>query len=123
MPRKTDRERLTHMLNAAEDALQFVADCSYEDFARDRMRQYAVLRSIEIIGEAAANVTPAYRDSQSELPWRDIIGMRHHLVHAYFDVDIILTWKTVEEDLPPLIALLERLLCDEGSFQFRLPEP
>jgi uncharacterized protein with HEPN domain len=78
------------------------------------MRQFAVLRAVEIIGEAATNITSAYRNDHEEIPWRDIIGMRNHLVHAYFDVDIPLTWQTVVEDLPRLIASLELLLAEEN---------
>lgn len=122
MLRKTDRERLTHMLGAAKEAMQFIADCSYEAFAGDRMRQYAVLRAVEIIGEAATHISPAYRNAHPDLPWRDIVGMRNHLVHAYFDIDIRVTWKTVTEDLPPFIEQVEQLLRSEGLFQFRLPE-
>jgi len=110
MPRKTDDERLTHMLYAAEDAISFIADCSSETFMADRKLQYAVLHAIEIIGEAATNISPEFKDTHSEIPWRDIIGMRNHLVHAYFDIDIPLTWKTVIEDIPPLIAMLKKLL-------------
>jgi len=87
------------------------------------MVQYAVLRCIEIIGEAGSRVTSAYRSSHPEIPWRDVIGMQNHLIHAYFDIDIPLTWRTIIEDLPPFIALLETLVNSEGSFQYRLPEP
>jgi uncharacterized protein with HEPN domain len=110
MPRKTDHERLIHMLDAAKDVERFVTNCSYETFMSDRMRQYAVLRAIEIIGEAATNISPSFKDNHSEIPWRDIIGMRNHLVHAYFDIDIPLTWKTIIEDIPPLIEKLKKLL-------------
>ncbi|MHB0936025.1 MAG: HepT-like ribonuclease domain-containing protein [Armatimonadota bacterium] len=74
------------------------------------MRQYAILHAVEIIGEAAAKVSPEYRSSHPEIPWRDIVGMRNHLVHAYFDIDIPLTWKTVTEDIPQLIETLKKLL-------------
>ncbi len=100
MRRKSNQERLTHMLDAAEEAVSFVADISYEEFARDRRRQYAVIRAIEIIGEAAANVSQDYRQLHPDIPWPDIIGMRNHLIHAYFDIDIPLTWETVKVDLP-----------------------
>lgn len=109
LPSKT-RERLLHMQEAAKDAISFVAGCSYEDFATNRMMQNAVIRSIEIIGEAGTHIAPEYRTVHPEIPWREIIGMRNHLIHAYFDIDIPLTWKTLVEDLPPFISTLEGLL-------------
>ena len=122
MPRKSNLERLAHMRDAANEAVSFIANLSYEEFVSDRIRQYAVIRAIEIIGEAGANVTQDYRAAHPDIPWQAIIGMRNHLIHAYFDINISLTWQTVMEDLPPFIVKLDDLLKEEGSYQFRLPE-
>lgn len=122
MPRNNDNDRLVHMLDAAKDAVAFITGFSYDDFAKNRMMQNAVIRSIEVIGEAGAHISAEYRTAHPEIPWRDIIGMRNHLIHAYFDIDIPLTWKTVTNDLPPFITILEVLLQGQGSFIFHLPE-
>lgn len=73
----------------------------------DRLRQHALIKAIEIIGEAASRVSAETRSLNPEIPWREIVGMRNRLVHAYFEVDVELLWETVQRDIPKLIALLE----------------
>ncbi len=73
----------------------------------DRMLVLALVKSIEIIGEAASKLSVSTREEIPTLPWAEIIGMRNRLIHAYFDVDLDRLWDTVNYDLPPLIALLE----------------
>ena len=75
----------------------------------------ALVKDIEIIGEAAYQVTTDMRDQTCGIPWDDMIGMRHRLVHAYFDIDLDILWKTAQEDLPPLIAELERVTSGDLS--------
>ena len=70
----------------------------------------AVLREVEIIGEAAAKLSEETRKAHAEVPWAKIIGMRHRLVHAYFDVDLDRVWDTIDSDLPALVTLLRPLL-------------
>ena len=70
----------------------------------------SLVKSIEIIEEAAANVTTTSREDCPQIPWRDIISMRNRLIHAYFDINLDILWKTVVEDLPPLIAELENVM-------------
>ncbi len=77
------------------------------------MRQLAVIKSIEVIGEAASRISNSFRDTCPELPWRDIVGMRHRMVHGYFEIDLDRVWKTVQEDLPKLIAVIEKLVPPE----------
>ena len=79
------------------------------------MHQLAILKSIEIIGEAASRVSAGTKEAHPEIPWREIIGMRNRLVHAYFDVNLIRVWDTVQEDLPALIAQLEPLVPPEAG--------
>ena len=97
------------MLIAARDALGFVVGLSFENFAADRRTQLSIVKSIEIVGEAASRVDDGIRRAHPEIPWRDIVGMRDRLVHGYFDVDPRLVWDTVRADLPELIGQLERL--------------
>ena len=77
------------------------------------MLTLALLKSLEIIGEAANGVSSVIQNRYPGIPWRDIIGMRNRLVHVYFDVDLDLVWDTIRTDLPPLIVELERVLGAE----------
>ena len=98
------------MLDAAHDAVCFAEGCSREDLDSVRLLVLAVVKCIEIIGEAASRVSPEGQAEAPELPWRDMIDMRHRLVHAYYDVNLDVVWSTLREDLPPLIAALENVI-------------
>ena len=108
--RAEDRIRLLHMLEAAEAAIGFVAGRSREDLDSDRMLMFAVVRAIEVVGEAANHVSDDGRALLPSLPWPAIVGMRHRIVHAYFDIDPDTVWKTVMAELPVLSAALQTAL-------------
>ena len=112
---RDDSAFLLDMLLAARDALSFTEGMSYDEFARDRRTQLSVLKSVEIVGEAAAHVSEGTRRAYPAIPWREIVGMRNRLVHAYFDIDLPLVWDTVRHDLPALIARLEPLVPPEAG--------
>ena len=95
------------MLDAAREAVSFAQGRTRDDLSTDRQLVLALVKDIEIVGEAATRITEPTRRSLPEIPWERIIGMRHRLVHAYFDINLDLVWKTVWEELPALIALLE----------------
>ena len=114
MPRD-DSAYLLDMLLAARDALCFTKGMSFDDFVRDRRTQLSVLKSVEIVGEAAAQVSEDARRAHPDIPWREIVGMRHRLVHVYFDIDLPLVWDTVRHDLPVLIGRLEPLVPPEAG--------
>ena len=105
-----DLTRLRHMRDAAQEALTFVRGKTSEDLARDRMLALAVVRCIEIIGEAAAKVGPQTRAAAPAIPWTAMVGMRNRLVHGYFEIDYDRVWDTVEKDLPGLLENLAGLL-------------
>jgi uncharacterized protein with HEPN domain len=111
--RRDDVIRLRHMLDAAQEAITFVQGRNRFDLDTDRQLALSLVKEIEIIGEAAYQVSQATRTRASMIPWEDIIGMRHRLVHAYFDINLDILWKTVQEDLPSLIATLESLALPE----------
>ena len=113
MPRD-DSAYLLDMLLAARDALSFAEGMSYDDFARDRRTQLSVLKSVEIVGETATHVSEDTKRVHPAIPWREIVGMRNHLVHAYFDIDMPLVWDTTCDDLPILIARSEPLIPPEA---------
>jgi uncharacterized protein with HEPN domain len=105
-----DEVRLRHMLGAAQEAIAFASGRTRPELDDNRMLFHALVRNMEIIGEAASQVSRELRDVRSGLPWADVIGMRNRLIHAYFDVDPDIVWDTITQDLPPLIAALEDLL-------------
>jgi uncharacterized protein with HEPN domain len=113
----SDVVRLRHMLDAAREAVAFGAGRTPEDLTRDRILTLALVKCIEIIGEAAAKVSTSTRTSTPQIPWSDIIGMRNRLIHVYFDVDVKRVSDTLANDLPPLIALLEKTVASTDDFQ------
>jgi len=108
-----DRVRLRHILDAAQEASNFVAGKSRGDLDRDRMLALSLIKLIEIVGEAANGVSAGFQKQCPEIPWADIVGMRHRLIHAYFDVNLDIVWATVTQDLPPFAATLEQILRQE----------
>lgn len=111
--RKDDRFRLQHMLDAAKEAIQFADGKPRTDLDNDRKLVLAIVRDVEIIGEAASKVSPETRAAFPKIPGLDIINMRHHLVHVYFDVDLDVVWDTIKKDLPTLASLLDDALKTE----------
>ena len=110
-----DVVRLRHMLESAQDAVGFVAGRSRADLDTDRMLRLALVRAIEIVGEAANKVTADGRSACQDIPWSQIVGMRNRIVHAYFDIDLDRVWDTVTIDLPSLITEIIKALEDTGS--------
>ena len=106
---KDDAVRLQHMLDAAHEALTFAQGHSRTDLEGDRKLVLALVKAIEIIGEAAYQVSRTTREQLPDIPWEDIIGMRHRLVHAYFEINLDILWRTIQDDLPPLIETLRKL--------------
>ena len=101
---------LRDMLENAEKALSFVEDLDYDGFHKDDKAMYAVIRALEIIGEAARQIPEDVREANSEIPWREISGMRNKLTHEYFGVNTKVVWRTVQEDLPAIISALQEML-------------
>lgn len=101
---------LEDTLNAMVKAELFIADMTYEEFLKDEKSIFAVIRAIEVIGEALKHVPPELRQKFSDIPWRDITGMRDILIHEYFGVDLETVWETVKTDIPSIKPLIVELL-------------
>ena len=113
MKKPDDKIRLKHMLDAALDARKFLGKATFKELQRDRKLGNAIVRSLEIIGEAAANVTETTQAQYPEIEWNVIIGMRNRLIHAYFDTNYHIVWQTVNDNLPPLIEQLQSILREK----------
>ena len=101
-----DLTRVRHMFEAAENAQRFISGKSRADLDTDPMLLFALVRAIEIIGEAASKVTAEQRTASPAVPWSAIVAMRNRLIHAYFDIDRDIVWKTVTEEIPSLRSQL-----------------
>jgi uncharacterized protein with HEPN domain len=114
MPHRRDSVFIAQMVEAAEAALEFTEGQTAESLAGDRLVAFAVVRAIQLVGQAARRVSEQLQATHPEIPWREMIGMRNIVVHDYADVDLSLVWKTVREDLPGLIERLQAIL-QEGN--------
>lgn len=113
MPR--DDEYLLDILEAARLARQYVSRRSAAEFLVDTECQDAVIRRLEIIGEAARRLSEEKRLALPEVAWEAMVGMRNILIHEYDDVDLSVVWNAVHEDLPPLITVLEKIVPPKPS--------
>jgi uncharacterized protein with HEPN domain len=105
--------RLRHILDAAREAVLFAQDQTRSDLNTNRMLTLSLVKCIEIVGEAAANITRERQDELPQIPWPQIIGMKNPLIHAYFEVNLDIVWDVVTDNLPPLIDELEKIIPSE----------
>ncbi len=103
------------MLDAAREAVSFARGRKRDDLDGDRMLTLSIIKSVEMIGEAASKVTDETRKAYTAIPWTDIVAMRNRLIHVYFDINLDLVWATVTDDLPPLMAAIEAALTTADS--------
>ena len=103
------------MLDHAKEAVDLVAGKDQEELQSDRLLELALIRLVEIVGEASAKVSSETQARYSSIPWQQVIGMRNRLIHGYDSVDLDILWDTIEVDLPPLISELEVILGKTGK--------
>lgn len=106
---------LRDILDACDECLSFVEGMTFDEFNRDRRTQLAVVKELEIIGEAARKLSPHVQRAAPEIPWQGITGMRNRLTHEYFQVNNQTVWDTVHQNLPPLRQAVARLLVKYGG--------
>jgi uncharacterized protein with HEPN domain len=112
MSRHDDGVSVQQMLEAARTATTFMRDKSRRDLDRDEMLSLAIVRLLEVLGEAARRISAPYRDRTPQIPWRQIIGTRDRLVHTYDEINHDILVAIVKDELPELIAELEKLIED-----------
>lgn len=99
MVKRVYTDYIQDILDSIQDIENFIQGMNYEEFRDDRKTINAVIRSIEIIGEASKKIPKSLRDSQPEIPWKKMAGMRDKLTHAYFGIDLEIIWKVVSEEI------------------------
>jgi len=100
------------VIEAMNDAMSFVEGMEYDDFLKDRKTVYAVIRAIEIIGEAVKKIPELVKNRYPQIPWREMAGMRDKLIHEYFGVNLRAVWDTVKQDIPSLKPSFDKILKD-----------
>lgn len=114
---RSDDALLLDMLIAARKIIRFSAGMTFDAFEADEMAQSAVIRELQVIGEAARLVSEEAKTAYPAIDWRTMTGMRNRLVHEYFAIRLDVVWQTVVEDIPPLIDRLNDILPGEANAQ------
>ncbi len=112
---RRDDAYLLDILIAARKALKFVEGVDRNEFEDNEIIQNAVMRPLEIIGEAAARISSKFRKAHPEIPWKDMVGLRNRLIHEYFRIEYGAVWDTIQNDLPALIVQIEPLIPKEDE--------
>ncbi len=108
--KKDDRIYLDHILECFSKVIQYLEEVAYEDFLADEEKQDAIIRKIEVSGEATKRLSEELKDKYPHVPWRAIAGMRDKLIHDYIDVDLDTVWETATKDIPNLLHDLESII-------------
>lgn len=104
---------LDDIVDAMDKVEDFTKDMKYEEFIEDDKTTFAVIRALEIIGEAVKKMPPSIKKQHPQIPWKDMAGMRDKLIHEYFGVKTKVVWETIKQDIPPLKPLFQRILAEE----------
>jgi uncharacterized protein with HEPN domain len=112
MSKRSDQAYLLDIVEAIHWSREFVEGLSYEAFLADKKSQDAVIRNLEIIGEATKQLSGEIRAENGQIPWRKMAGLRDRLIHDYFGVNIDIVWQIVSVDLLPVATQIEQLLND-----------
>ncbi len=103
---------LQDIVDHAEKATRFVQDISFDAFSANDEKVFAVVRALEVIGEAARHIPKSLRDKYPAVPWQQVTGMRDKITHEYFSIDLEVVWRTIHEDLPILLATVTQMRND-----------
>lgn len=105
-----DSLRLSHIVEATDHVADFIKGVSEEEFCNDYEKQSAVIRQFEIIGEAASKLSTPFKEQHAQIDWPKVIGMRHKMIHDYFEVDTKIVWTTATDDVAPLKSAIEKII-------------
>ena len=105
-----DKARLLHIIEAIDNIFEFTNNKTFETYRQNKMLRFAIIKNLEIIGEAAYLLTNEFKKEYSEIEWHALIGMRHVLVHGYYQIRDEIVWATIETDFPPLREKVQLIL-------------
>jgi uncharacterized protein with HEPN domain len=114
-PERSYVDHLEDILTAAQKGIAFLGSMSLTEFSADERTAFAVVRALEILGEAAKRIPTDIRDKYPTVPWRAMADIRDKLIHDYFNVNLEVVWKTVKEDLPALVPQIEQIVHEAGE--------
>lgn len=110
MIKRDYQDYIQDILDSINDIKDFIDEMSFKEFMKDKKTINAVVRSIEIIGEAAKKIPDSLRDKYPGIPWKKMSGMRDKMIHEYFGIDIEILWKVAKDDIPSLKSLIRDML-------------
>lgn len=105
-----DKNRLEHIIEAIDNVFEFTEGMTFDDYVADKKGKFAVVKNLEIIGEASNKLTKEFRNKYVEIDWQTIIGLRHVLVHGYYQIEDFIAWGVIQKDLQPLKEQIQALL-------------
>ena len=114
-PERMYLDYLDDIAEALQHSAEFVTGLSFDAFREDTKTVFAVVRALEVVGEATKQISPEVRNRHTQVPWREMAGMRDKLIHQYFGVDLRVVWKTVQEDVLVLIPVLHQVIAEERT--------
>lgn len=111
-PKRESSDYIKDISEAISKIEQFTQGMEYHTFVKDEKTVFAVIRALEVIGEATKNILKSIKTKYADIPWREMTGIRNKLIHEYFGVVYEVIWKTIKEDIPPLKPKIEQILQD-----------
>ena len=112
MTKRNPRDFINDIIQNASLAQRFISNQTFEDFSKDEKTYYAVIRALEVIGEATRNIPQEIINKYPFVPWQEIRGFRNRVIHEYFGIDKEIVWDTIQEDVPELIKAFSQILVD-----------
>ena len=108
-----NKNRLEHIIEAIDNVFEFTENMTFEDYVADKKVKFAVVKNLEIIGEASYKLTKEFKNKYTEIEWQTIIGLRHVLVHGYYKTEDFIIWGVIQKDLQPLKEQIQVLYDNE----------